>query len=145
MNTSGRESRDAAAEAGSGIHIPRLDRPGVRPHAYQIGPITAADNRSKRHRPLNSWPARATFIYPKKEKLHLTKGSEKKKSTRPQRFPGGTGGKGCARRNSASASSSSALAPDERTTRLSITRPCRSRLKKTWATPCSPRRAEVSG
>src|SRR6516225_10044815 len=53
MSMSGRKSRDAAAETVSGIDIPRLDRPGVRPHAYQIGPITAADNRSKRHRPLN--------------------------------------------------------------------------------------------
>ena len=34
MSMSGRESRDAAAETVSGIHIPRLDRPaGVRPHA----------------------------------------------------------------------------------------------------------------
>src|SRR6516165_7592011 len=63
-------------------------------------------------------------------------------TVRSTRLPGnsrGGGGKGCARRNSASASSSSALAPDERTTRLPITRPCRSRLKKTWATPCSRR------
>jgi hypothetical protein len=29
--------------------------------------------------------------------------------------------------------------PDECTTRLSITRPCLSRLKKTWAIPCSRR------
>src|SRR5438128_10292342 len=62
MSTSGRESRDAVAETVSGIHIPRLDRPGVRPHPYQIGPITAADNRSKRHRPLNSLPACATGL-----------------------------------------------------------------------------------
>src|SRR5260370_42693668 len=48
MSMSGRESRGVVAEIVSGIDVPRLDRPGeVRPHAYQIGPIVAADNRSE--------------------------------------------------------------------------------------------------
>src|SRR5262249_51485349 len=109
MNTSGRESRDAAAEAGSGIHVPRLDRPGVRPQSNKKGQNKAAKKRSKRHPPKNSLPPRGRFFYSKKENLYWTKGRGKIKSPRPQRFPGGRGGKGCARRNSASASSSSAL------------------------------------
>src|SRR2546430_17308516 len=48
MSMSGRESRGVVAEIVSGIDVPRLDRPGeVRPHAYQIGPIVTADNRSE--------------------------------------------------------------------------------------------------
>src|SRR5215470_18196865 len=46
MSMSGRESRGVVAEIVSGIDVPRLDRPGeVRPLAYEIGPIVAADNR----------------------------------------------------------------------------------------------------
>src|SRR5262249_29419322 len=69
-------------------------------------------------------------------------------TVRSTRTPGnsrGGAGKGCARRNSARASSSSALAPDECAIRLLITRPCRSRLKKTWATPCSRRDCAAAG
>ena len=41
----------------------------------------------------------------------------------PTKSPAGQGGNGCERRKRASASSSSSAAPDERTTRLSVTRP----------------------
>src|SRR5262249_41387443 len=131
-----------------GHRRPRLDRPvEVRPHAYEIGPIVAADNgsgcRGGHQRAYR--PARRSLTPQSRKNLHFTKRSGNSKFTRSPRIPGGTGGKGCARCNSASASSSSALAPDERTMRLSTSRPCRSRLKKTWATPCSPRRVDVSG
>ena len=64
MSMSGRESRGVVAEIVSGIDVPRLDRPGeVRPHAYEIGPIVAADNGSgRRGGTPNSLPACATVI-----------------------------------------------------------------------------------
>src|SRR5215831_12989629 len=123
MSMSGRESKDVAAEIVSGIDVLGLTGPlKVRPHAYEIGPIVAADNGSgRRGGTPNSLPAYATVIVSQpRKKGHFTKRSGNSKFTRSPGIPGGTGGKGCARCNSASASSSSALAPDERTMRLSI-------------------------
>src|SRR5215831_18003175 len=49
MSMSGRESKDVAAEIVSGIDVLGLTGPlKVRPHAYEIGPIVAADNGSGR-------------------------------------------------------------------------------------------------
>src|SRR5262249_62426169 len=93
ISMSGRESTDVAAETVSGIDVPRA-RPASWSSAvrYQIGPIAAADNRSKSHRPPNSlWRARRSFT-PQQVKLHLTKRSGKIKFTRSPRISGGTGG-----------------------------------------------------